>query len=163
MIRIFNIIDTLIEYLVAAIFIIILCVGGYQIFGRYVMNSTPTWSSEVQIYGHIYIVFLAIPIAYRRGAHLYMDSLRKRFPEMLGKIFSFLVEMMWLAFGFILIFYGWKIIMITGQQTTPGMGISMSYPYAALPISGIYLVLMVIRNLIGDKPTSDDLATLEIH
>lgn len=150
MVRLFQTLDTLIEYLVAAIFVAILLVGGIQVFGRYVMNFTPAWSSEAQIFGHIFIVFLAIPIAYRRGAHLYMDTLRKRFPRRIGVVFNWSVEFVWLVFGGVLVVYGVKIMEVTSFQSTPGLGIPMSYPYAALPLSGIYLIVMVLRQLFGD-------------
>ena len=49
-------------------------VGFLQVFSRFVLNRTPSWSEEIQIFGHIWLVFLAIPIAYRRGAHFTVEA-----------------------------------------------------------------------------------------
>lgn len=141
--------DSVIEYLVAAVFALILLVGAWQVFSRYVLGFTPAWSSELQIYGHILIVLFAISIGYRKGSHLYMDSLRKRMPLKIGCVFGWLVEMLWAAFGIVLIVYGYKLVEITANQVTPGLGISMSYPYLLLVLSGGYLFLVVVRHALG--------------
>lgn len=141
-------IDSTVEYLVAAVFALILLVGAWQVFSRYVLGFTPAWSAELQIYGHILIVFFAISIGYRKGAHLYMDSLRKRMPRHVGYAFEWLIELLWAAFGMVLVIYGYKLVEVTVNQTTPGLGISMSYPYLILVVSGGYLLLVVIRHAV---------------
>jgi TRAP-type C4-dicarboxylate transport system permease small subunit len=40
------------------------------------------------------------------------------------------------------------------EQTTPAMGWQMGYVYLALPISGIFMVLFTIENLIETLMTS---------
>ena len=73
----FATIDRTIELFVAAIFAAMVIVGSWQVFSRFVLNFTPSWSEEVQIFGHIWLVFLAIPIAYRRGAHITVEAIRR--------------------------------------------------------------------------------------
>ena len=72
------------EYGVAAIFAAMCAVGLLQVFNRFVLNRSLSWSEEFQIYCHVWIVFLAIPIAYRRGAHLSVEAFRKQFPPVIG-------------------------------------------------------------------------------
>lgn len=146
--KILNRLDTAVEYLVAMVFAIILLAGAWQVFCRYVLGFTPGWSAEVQIFGHILIVFFAIPIGYRKGAHLYMDSIRKRMPKPLSKFFEGLIECLWAGLGLVLLIYGYKLVEVTASQTTPGLGIPMSYPYSILVISGGYLFLIVVRRAI---------------
>src|SRR6185295_15158466 len=67
--KLFAEIDRAIELFVAAIFVGMVLVGFFQVFSRFVLNHTPSWSEEIQIFGHIWLIFLSIPIAYRRGAH----------------------------------------------------------------------------------------------
>ena len=68
MIRLFAWVDRGVEYAVAAIFAAMCAVGLLQVFNRFVLNRSLSWSEEFQIYCHVWIVFLAIPIAYRHGA-----------------------------------------------------------------------------------------------
>src|SRR5262245_54568270 len=71
-------IDRAIELLLAIIFAAMCIVGLLQVFNRFVLNVSLSWSEEAQVFGHIWLVFLAIPIAYQRGAHLYVDEIRRK-------------------------------------------------------------------------------------
>ena len=84
-------IDHAIEYLVAAIFGAMMVIGLLQVFHRFALNSSLSWSEEAQIFGHIWVVFLGIPIAYRRGAHLYIETYRDKFPPRVRSAFDLLV------------------------------------------------------------------------
>ena len=49
--------------LVAAIFGLIVCIALLQVFHRFALNSSLSWSEELQIFGHIWIVFLGAAVA----------------------------------------------------------------------------------------------------
>ena len=72
--RVLDRLDRGAEWLVAAVFAVIVCIALLQVFNRFALNASLSWSEEAQIFGHIWIVFLGIPIAYRRGAHLYIET-----------------------------------------------------------------------------------------
>src|SRR5829696_1414551 len=95
----FAAIDRTVEMLVAAIFAAMVLVGFFQVFSRFVLNHTPSWSEEIQIFGHIWLVFLAIPIAYRRGAHLTVEAIRRLFTPVMNKAFDLFVELIWVGFA----------------------------------------------------------------
>jgi TRAP-type C4-dicarboxylate transport system permease small subunit len=89
MIRLLAWIDRGVEYAVAAIFAAMCAVGLLQVFNRFVLNRSLSWSEEFQIYCHVWIVFLAIPIAYRHGAHMSVEAFRSRLPRRLARLFDF--------------------------------------------------------------------------
>ena len=66
----FRAVDRAVEYLLFLFFLAFTLVGGLQVFNRFVLGLPLSWSEEFQKYGHIWMVMLAIPVAYRRGAHL---------------------------------------------------------------------------------------------
>ena len=68
--KVFAWIDRGVEYAVAVFFAAMCAVGLLQVFNRFVLNKSLSWSEEFQIFCHVWIVFLAIPIAYRRGEDL---------------------------------------------------------------------------------------------
>ena len=57
----FRKIDRGVECAVAVIFAAMCLVGLLQVFNRFVINKSLSWSEEFQIFCHIWIVFLAIP------------------------------------------------------------------------------------------------------
>ena len=94
--RILAWIDRGVEYGVAAIFASMCVVGLLQVFNRFVLNKSLSWSEEFQIFCHIWIVFLAIAIAYRRGAHLSVESFSSMLPPRARRVFDFLIELLWI-------------------------------------------------------------------
>ena len=145
-------IDRGVEGLVAVIFAAMCVVGLLQVFNRFVLNRSLSWSEEFQIFAHIWIVFLAIPIAYRRGAHLSMDSLRARLPQRAGRVFDFLIEILWIWFAVALVWLSYRVAMVAKLQESPGLEIPMSYPYYAMVAGGAYLLMVVLRRLFRYAP-----------
>ena len=145
--RVFAAIDRGVEYGVAAIFAAMCAVGLLQVFNRFVLNRSLSWSEEFQIFCHIWIVFLAIPIAYRRGAHLSVESLRAMLPPRAARIFDFLIELLWIWFAVALTWLSWRVSEVAKLQGSPGLEIPMSYPYYGMVVGGAYLLLVVARRM----------------
>jgi TRAP-type transport system small permease protein len=139
--RTLDTIDRCAELLVAAIFAIIVAVALLQVFHRFALNSSLSWSEELQIFGHIWIVFLGIPIAYRRGAHLYIETFCDMLPRAPRTVFNLLVELTWAAFAVSLMVLGFMVARVAHMQSSPGLEVPMSYPYSGMVIGGAYLLL----------------------
>jgi TRAP-type C4-dicarboxylate transport system permease small subunit len=153
--KVFAWVDRGVEYGVAAIFAAMCAVGLLQVFNRFVLNKSLSWSEEFQIYCHVWIVFLAIPIAYRHGAHLSVDSLRKLFPRKLGVVFDIFIELLWIWFAVALTWLSWKVSEVAKLQSSPGLEMPMSYVYYGMVVGGAYLLLVVLRRMFfKEKPLS---------
>jgi TRAP-type C4-dicarboxylate transport system permease small subunit len=150
--RAFAALDRGVEILVAAIFAAMCVVGLLQVFNRFVLNKSLSWSEEFQIFCHVWIVFLAIPIAYRRGAHLSVESLRAMLPPRAGKAFDFVIELLWLWFALTLTWLSYRVSEVAKLQGSPGLEIPMSYPYYGMVLGGAYLLLVVLRRLFRYAP-----------
>jgi len=149
--KVFAWVDRGVEYGVAAIFAAMCAVGLLQVFNRFVLNQSLSWSEEFQIYCHVWIVFLAIPIAYRHGAHLSMDSLRNMFPRRVAQAFDTLIEILWIWFAVALTWLSWKVSEVAKLQSSPGLDLPLSYVYSSMVVGGLYLLFVVLRRLFS-KP-----------
>jgi TRAP-type transport system small permease protein len=156
---IFAAIDRTVEYLVAAIFVGMVFVGFLQVFSRFVLNMTPSWSEEIQIFGHIWLVFLAIPIAYRRGAHFTVEAIRRQYSLGMHKIFDLFVEFMWAGFAVATAYYSYRVSLVAGRSVSAGLEIPMSYPYYGMVIGSVYLLLVVLRRIAGEPPPPESTAS----
>jgi len=153
--RLFAAIDRAIELFVAGIFIGMVVIGSWQVFSRFVLNSTPSWSEEVQIFGHIWLVFLAIPIAYRRGAHITVEVSRQIMSAWISKALDLLIEMLWVGFAVATAYYSYRVSLVTRNSVSPGLEIPMSYPYYGMVLGSAYLLFVVIRRFFGELPSPD--------
>ena len=159
-------IDRAAEFALFLIFLIFTLIGGMQIFNRFVLGAPLSWSEEFQKFGHIWMVFLAIPIAYRRDAHLGMDVVLKRLPTGLQRLVHLAIELMWLALAFAIGWYTLVIMAIARNQDSPGLGIRMDYVYSGMVIGACYLALIALRRiaaffgLIAEQPPENRGETL---
>jgi TRAP-type C4-dicarboxylate transport system permease small subunit len=153
--KLFGTIDRGVELLVAAIFGAMVLIGFLQVFSRFVLNKTPSWSEEIQIFGHIWLVFLAIPIAYRRGAHFTVEAIRRQYSLGMHKVFDLMVEFLWAGFAVVTAWYSYRVSLVAGRSVSPGLEIPMSYPYYGMILGSVYLLLVVIRRLAGELPPPD--------
>ena len=133
----------------AAFLAAILLVALIQVGNRFVINSSLSWSEEAQIFGHIWIVFLGIPIALRRGSHLYIETFCDMLPTRARFVFDLCIELLWGAFGVSMAVLGWKVAEVAHMQESPGLEIPMSWPYGAMVVGGAYLTLVATRRLVS--------------
>jgi TRAP-type C4-dicarboxylate transport system permease small subunit len=139
--------DRIMEFLIAALFILMVCVGGLQVFNRFILNQSLSWSEELQKFSHIWLVFLTIPVAYNRGSHIGIQILFNKFSPRLQKLFSILFDLLWSALAIAIAYYSIIIMGVAKFQTSAGLGIRMDWVYFGMVIGGVYLFFSSIRKL----------------
>ena len=149
MIRLFAWVDRGVEYAVAAIFAAMCAVGLLQVFNRFVLNRSLSWSEEFQIYCHVWIVFLAIPNAYRHGAHMSVAAFRSRLPRRLARLFDFTIEILWIWFAVALAWLAWRVSEVAKLQSSPGLDLPMNWVYYSMVVGGAYLLVVVLRRILA--------------
>ena len=145
--RFFAWVDRGVEVAVALIFAAMCAVGLLQVFNRFMLNRSLSWSEEFQIFAHVWIVFLAIPIAYRRGAHLAVESFSGMLPPRARRAFDFFVELLWIWFAVALAWLAWRVSEVAKLQSSPGLDLPMNYVYYSMVVGGAYLFFVVVRRI----------------
>jgi len=145
--RLFQAIDRAVEYALFLLFLSFTLVGGLQVFNRFVLGLPLSWSEEFQKFGHVWMVMLAIPVAYRRGAHLGMDMLLRLFPGGVQRGIGLLTEILWLALAVAIGRYTLVIMQVARTQDSPGLGIPMNYVYSGMVIGSVYLGFVALRRI----------------
>jgi len=143
--RLFRAIDRTVEYALFLIFLTFTLAGGLQVFNRFVLGLPLSWSEEFQKYGHIWMVMLAIPVAYRRGAHLGMDMLLMLLPRGMQRGIGLLTEVLWFVLALAIGRYTLVIMQVAKNQDSPGLGIPMDYVYSGMVIGSVYLGFVALR------------------
>jgi TRAP-type C4-dicarboxylate transport system permease small subunit len=141
----FRAIDRMVEYALFVIFLSFSLVGGLQVFNRFVLGLPLSWSEEFQKFGHIWMVMLAIPVAYRRGAHLGMDMLLRQLPAVAQRGIGLLTEALWFVLAVAIGRYTLVIMEVAKSQESPGLGIPMNYVYSGMVIGSVYLAFVALR------------------
>ncbi len=115
-----------------------------QVVLRYGFNAPLRWSEELAPYIFVWISFLGLYLAYRKGAHLGLDML----PYMVGPRSARFLE--WLSQAIILATLVWaigtsgRLISISLNQGSAVMGLPMIYVYSAFLVGGALVVIDII-------------------
>ena len=86
-------------------------------------------------------VYIGAAIAVRRGFHYHLDLFTKRLPVRLKEIVGLLSSVCVFITGYIMIYYGIKMMMMVHVQSYPVMKFSMAFGYLPIPISGILILI----------------------
>ena len=62
-------------YFAVAGLLVIVAIVFYQVFGRYVLNNTPTWAENLALVLVLYVTLLGAAVGVRDAGHIGMESL----------------------------------------------------------------------------------------
>ncbi len=145
-----RIVDRAAEVAVVLLFFAMLATGFGQIFNRFVLNASLSWSEEFQRFAHIWLIFLAIPIGYRRGAHIGVDLLERALAARPARVLAFVIDVCWLTLGVSIIWTTWVLMQVAQRQTAPALHVSMDKVYFGLVLGASYLVFVASRRILND-------------
>ena len=123
--------------------------GMFQILMRFVLEQPAEWTEVLIRFSLIWMVFLAIPAAFRQGAMVSVDVLYRWSPPAMRRVLDWVVALAALALIGIVIWYGWDYAQRGGVQSMAGLeSVSMFWAYLAMPVGGVFCAVGIIGNLI---------------
>ncbi|GCL74044.1 TRAP transporter small permease [Paenibacillus naphthalenovorans] len=144
--------NKLLRYLCALLLAVMSVAVVFQVVirfaGKYIDVEMPDWSEELARYCMIWLVFLGTALAVRYSALIGVEAIVERLNPTLKRIVRVLVTVITMIFFFILVYYGFEMLGHVSAQESPSLRIPMSIPYAALPISGIFMLINAIAVLL---------------
>lgn len=135
------------EVSIAVLFLAVVLVGGLQVFNRFVLNQSLSWSEEFMVYANVWIVFLAIPVAYNRGSHIGMNLLAKKMPARAQFGLALAVDLLWLVLAIVIVIYARVVMEVASNQTSPAMGLRIDRVYLSLVVGWSYMALLALRGI----------------
>ena len=134
-----------------------------QVISRYCFHYTPEWSEELARYLFVYVVFLGSALIMGESGHLAVEFLPTYYK---GTLFGKFLQVVALVCGYIfvaiLFTQGCTMVDKMHSQISPGLGLSMSYVYAVIPVSSVLMFLYLVRNTLrlirggNDEPGKTD-------
>lgn len=141
--------NTVLGYVTAIIFALMVCIGTYQIVTRYFFNSPSTVSEELLTYLFTWLSLLAAAYVFGKRDHMRMGFLADKVTGTARKVLETVIELLvMLMVGGIMIYGGFSIMQLTMTQRTASLGIPMGVIYTILPVSGILIFLYGVLNII---------------
>jgi TRAP-type C4-dicarboxylate transport system permease small subunit len=128
--------------------IVIAIVVPYEVVGRYVFQKMSMWSGEVSTYSLVWASLLGSAVGMKKGYMISMDAVLESVPRNVAKLLKFFSYICSLIFFGAMFGYGLFQTLYNAKQTSPAMGLVMSYPYAALPVGFFIMFFLTMEELL---------------
>lgn len=112
---------------------------------RYLFNSPILFSFELSTLIFAWLIYVGAYLAEDERSHIGFDLVIKRIPGKIRVLVSYAVEIIAVFILITVIFYGFRITMISGIRLT-AMDISIKFLYLSCPVG---LSFVLLRRLLG--------------
>jgi len=120
---------------------------GYQVFGRYVLNDTPTWVDPLSLLLIMLIAFLGAANGVQDHTHLSVAVFRNIVPTKVRTIMVIITDAIMAVFGGALLIYGLELTQFKWETKIPLIGLSEGLRSLPLTICGGMVLLFSLGHL----------------
>lgn len=133
----------------AGILLVFLIISfGWLVFGRYVLNDTPTWVEQSALLCVVYITCLGAAAGVRHDMHLKIDMIQEAMSTRLRNVMCQMADLFTAVFGAFMAWQGYMLVLDNLDRPIPILGISESWRALPLVICGVLMVMFTINNIL---------------
>lgn len=150
--HVINVLNRLERFITAATAVIMIILSAlicWQVFSRYVMNSSPFWIEEISVISMMWIGLLGASACVWTESHMSLELVVSRLPETLRIWLRAATDIMIGVFAFFLFERGMFLVQRTMGGTLSSLPLAVGYTYLVLPIAGGLMVLFALVRAIS--------------
>jgi len=145
--RMTKIADSLLNILIALTFSVLIVACVLQVFTRFVLNTSLSWTEELARYAFIWSNMLGAAFCTKRASHASVTVIVDTVPKSVQKILKVVAYVLVVVISVVLLFYGTKVAYGVRKQLSPALRISMSAVYSSLPVSALFITYYAAEHL----------------
>lgn len=146
----FNKVNKIIELILVVIFALLVLDVLWQVFSRYALNTSFSWTEELARFSLIWLSILGAAYLNAKREHLSMDFLYQKFSRPTQKKLSLFIEVCIFLFALIVMVIGGLNLVYTTlhlEQLSGTLRIPLGYIYAIMPFSGFLIMCFSIYHM----------------
>lgn len=159
--RTFNLLSRICLILAGTALVVMTLMFAWLVFGRYVLNDTPTWVEQVSHLLLMVIAFLGAAVGVRQDTHLSVVLFRSVVPSRVRTVFVFVTDVVMAAFGGFMFWYGLELTLFKWKALIPLIQWPEGLRSLPLTICGALVFLFstghLIRLLLGQDKRVDSI------
>ncbi len=128
--------------------VVLTVIFGWLVFGRYVLNSTPTWVEQVSLLLVMLIAFIGASVGIYQQTHLGVSYFRDISPRPLRRAFELVSHIIVGCFGAVMMFYSYKLVVFKWGTEIPLINIPEGLRAIPITLCGAFTLLYSIGHLI---------------
>ena len=147
---IFDRVNKLLEWFLIIIFALLVLDVLFQVFSRYLLGTSFTWTEEFARFSLIWMTILGAAYLNAKREHLSMDFLYQKFSVANKRKVSILIEVFIFLFALIVMVIGGLNLVYTTlhlEQLSGTLRIPLGYIYAIMPFSGLLIMCFSIYHI----------------
>ena len=128
--------------------VVLTAIFGWLVFGRYVLNATPTWVEQASLLLVMTIAFLGAAVGVHENTHLSVGTFRDIAPGPVRTAFVVATDLLLAAFGSLMLVYGAQLTLFKWGSTIPLIRLPEGLRSLPLTIGGGLIVLFAFGHLL---------------
>lgn len=141
--------NTLVLYIAGTGLVLMTAIVAWQVFCRYILNDSPSWSEPGAVILMSWFIFLGAAVGVRENNHMGFDVLLYVLPKAGKKWLRMISDVVIFGFGIGMIWYGISLVMLTWNTIMPSLGISGAWDYAPLVGGGVLICIFALERIIA--------------
>jgi TRAP-type C4-dicarboxylate transport system permease small subunit len=133
---------------VVGLLAVVLCVQ-WQVFGRYVLNDTPTWAEALALLLVLFVTAFGLAVGVRDAGHIGLESMVALLPSAWQRRAELLIHALVGLFGALMVKGGWVWASAKWSEKKPMLPVPDGIDYVPVMIAGVLIVLFSLEHLIA--------------
>ena len=133
---------------VVGLLAVVLCVQ-WQVFGRYVLNDTPTWAEALALLLVLFVTAFGLAVGVRDAGHIGLESMVALLPPAWQRRAELLIHALVGLFGALMVKGGWVWASAKWSEKKPMLPVPDGIDYVPVMIAGVLIVLFSLEHLIA--------------
>lgn len=128
--------------------VVLTAIFGWLVFGRYVLNATPTWVEQAAFLLVMVITFLGAAVGVHENSHLAVAAFRTAVPNWLRTVFVVLTDLAMTVFGGLMLVYGMRLTAFKWDTMIPLIHLPEGLRSLPLTIGGALIMVFSLAHLL---------------
>jgi len=135
-------------YLAGAGIVAMTGIIGWQVFGRFVLNNTPSWSEPLSLHLMSWFILLGAAVGVRESVHLGLDIVRYAAPPPVQRAMDLVSLGLITAFGIGMAYYAVLLAIGTWSAKIPVLGWPGGVDFFPMIVGGALIALFAAERFI---------------
>jgi len=127
--------------------VVLTVIFGWLVYGRYILNATPTWVEQVSFLLIMLIAFLGAAVGVHENTHLSVSAFRTASPKWMRLTMIFVSDVIMACFGTAMVWYGTKLTLFKWGSQIPLIDLPEGLRTVPLTVGGGLILVFSLAHL----------------
>ena len=127
--------------------VVLTVIFGWLVFGRYVLNATPTWVEQVSLLLVVLITFLGAAVGIHENTHLGVSYFRELSPRGVRRVFTAASHVVLTVFGAVMAVSGYRLAVFKWSAEIPLIHVPEGLRAVPIAVCGALVVAFSLGHL----------------